>query len=74
MYENSTRFSPFTVEQVKNKLEKMKSNKDGIHVNVLRMVPMLAIPLCDIFSHSLFSGYVPQEWRDGNITPLHKNG
>ena len=22
----------------------------------------------------MFSGYVPQEWRDGNIMPLHKKG
>ena len=41
-------------------------------MNVLRTVPALAVPLCDIFNHSVFSGYVPQEWRDGNITPLHK--
>ena len=46
----------------------------GIHVNVLRSVPALAVPLCDIFNHSVFSGYVPQNWRDGNITPLHKKG
>ena len=76
--ENSTQFSPFTEEQVMNKLVKLKPNKscgpDGIHVNVLRTVPALAVPLCDIFNHSVFSGYVPQEWRDGNITPLHKKG
>ena len=76
--EKSTRFSPFTEEQVRNKLLKLKPNKscgpDGIHVNVLRYVPALAVPLCDIFNHSVFSGYVPQDWRDGNITPLHKKG
>ena len=76
--EKSTRFSPFTEEQVRNKLLKLKPNKscgsDGIHVNVLRSVPALAVPLCDIFNHSVFSGYVPQDWRDGNITPLHKKG
>ena len=47
--ENSMRFSPFTEEQVKNKLVKLKTNKscgpDGIHVNVLRSVPALAVPL-----------------------------
>ena len=76
--EKSTRFSPFTEEQVRNKLLKLKPNKscgpDGIHVNVLRSVPALAVSLCDIFNHSVFSGYVPQDWRDGNITPLHKKG
>ena len=63
---------------MKNKLVKLKPNKsccpDGIHVNVLRSVPALAVPLCDIFNQSVFSGYVLQEWRNGNITPLHKKG
>ena len=56
--ENSTRFSPFTEELVKNKLVKLKPNKscgpDGIHVNVLRSVPALAVPLCDIKPLSVF--------------------
>ena len=64
--DNSAQFSPFTEEQVMNKLVKLKRNKscgpDGIHANVLHTVPALAVPLCDIFNHSVFSGYVPQEW------------
>ena len=61
-----------------NKLAKLNPNKscgpDGIHVNVLCTVPALDVPLCDNFNHAVFSSYVPQEWRDGYITPLHKKG
>ena len=48
-----------------NKLVKLKPNKscgsDGNHVNVLRSVPALVVPLCDICNHAVFSGYEPQE-------------
>ena len=31
-------------------------------------------PLCLLFNQSLQTGCVPQDWRDSNITPLHKKG
>ena len=27
-----------------------------------------------IFNRSVYSGIIPQDWRDGNINPLHKKG
>lgn len=69
---------PITTEHVREKMKKLAPNKaggpDGIHVNVLRAVSNLATPLADIFNHSLTIGYVPQDWRDANITPLFKKG
>ena len=74
--ENSPRFSPLTVEQVKEKLVKLKSNKscgpDGIHVNVLRMVPSLAIPLCDIFNHSGFFFFSVMYSKNREMVILHR--
>ena len=82
--ENSPRFSPLTVEQVKEKLVKLKSNMscgpDGIHVNVFSVWCRLWLYLYVTFSTirflfvCFFFSYVLQEWRDGNITPLHKTG
>lgn len=70
--EDSMGFRPFTIEQIEQKMNKLKPNKscgpDGIHINVLRMVPALAIPLCDIFNHSVFSGFVPH--RNGEMEIL----
>jgi hypothetical protein len=63
---------------VRKKLLKLKKNKacgtDGIHVNVLKEVLNFDVPLADIFTYSLRSSSVPQDWRDANITPLHKKG
>ena len=57
---------------------KLKMNKasgpDNIHINVLRSVLDFDIPLAIIFNHSVKTGQVPQDWRDANITPLHKKG
>ena len=67
-----------TQELVKQKLQKLKPNKspgiDNIHVNVLRNVPSLSKPLALLFKDSLAFGDMPQDWKDANITPLHKGG
>ena len=67
-----------TTGTVREKLSKLHSNKacgpDGIHVNVLRKVLDFDKPLCLLFSQSLQSGQVPQDWKDANITPLFKKG
>ena len=63
---------------MKETMTKLKPNKnsgpDGIHVNVLRQVPSLAIPLHNLFAHSIRVGTLPQDWRGGNISPIFKKG
>ena len=72
------RFNRFTVSEVAKKMKSLKANKgsgpDGIHVNVLRNTSAFAEPLCELFNDSVCSGILPQDWKDGNITPLHKKG
>ena len=67
-----------TPDTVREKLLKLHLNKacgpDGLHVNVMRNVPDFDIPFCLIFTKSLQTGVVPQDWRDANITPLFKKG
>ncbi len=67
-----------TRDKVITVMKKLKRNKacgvDGIHVNVLREVLSLSIPLTDIFQHSANTGHLPQDWKDANVTPLHKKG
>ena len=64
--------------EVRTRIQKMKANKatgnDGIHCNLLRMSPDYDVPLTLLFNHSLHTGTLPQDWRDANITPLHKKG
>ena len=63
---------------VRKKLSLLKPNKasgpDTINVNVLRKCPNLDVPLSILFNKSLQTGYVPQDWKDANVTPLHKKG
>ena len=63
---------------VRKKLRNLKMNKasgpDLLHVNVLKNVLDLDVPLAYIFNLSLRSGHIPQDWRDANITPLFKKG
>ena len=32
----------------------------------------LALPLADLFNFSLSSGSVPNNWKQANVTPVHK--
>ena len=67
-----------TSVKVRDKLKKLKRNRssgpDGIHVNVLKEVLSLDKPLAFLFNQSLTEGYLPQDWRNANITPIHKGG
>ena len=60
-----------TPETVREKIQKLHLNKacgpDGLHVNVMRNVPDLDIPFCLIFTKSLQTGVVPQDWRDATL-------
>ena len=67
-----------TEENLRDKMKKLKKHKsnrnDNISVNILSEVPNMAIQLAKLFSLSTELGQLPQDWRDANITPLHKKG
>jgi len=64
--------------KIRKKLETLKLHKssgpDNVHVNVLRRCPAISKPLAILFRRSMENGYLPQDWRDANITPIHKKG
>ena len=72
------RFTHFSEADVIKKINRLRFNKacgpNGIHVNVLKRVPAFAKPSTVIFNESVYIGVIPQDWRDGNVTPLHKSG
>ena len=50
------------------------SGPDNTNVNILQKCLDLDIPLSIIFNSSLQTSYIPQDWRDSNVTPIHKKG
>ena len=68
----------FSEQGVRKRLKKVKPDKssgpDDISAKVLRHCPNIAIALTMLFNKSMQTGVTPQDWRDGNITPLHKKG
>ena len=63
-------------EKIREKLHLLKAHKssgpDDVHVNVLKNCPAISIPLAMLFNRSFNEGYLPQDWRDANICPIHK--
>ena len=52
-----------------------RSRQCNVHPKVLsRCHETLSHPLQLIFSQSLLEGKLPQQWKDANVTPLHKKG
>ncbi len=78
MWSQTIYFLHITEDLVLAKLKKLKRNKasgpDGINVNTLCDVPTLAKPLSLLFNLSVKTGYLPQDWRDAHISPIHKKG
>ena len=69
----------FTEEEVKQKVDSLDVNKtsgpDGISVRVLKeIVPTVIGPLTRLFNRMIGEAHVPQNWRDANVTPIHKKG
>ena len=75
---DNIKFKHISPSSVVKKIQKLRLYKacgpDNIHVNVLKNVTAVAVPLSMIFNRSVYSGVIPQDWRDGNINPLHKKG
>ena len=74
-------FSNFEISQptIINFLNKIDTNKspgpDGIHGKVLKnCAQSIAYPLYLIFNESFHSGYIPSEWKLGNVVPVFKKG
>lgn len=68
-----------TENMVMEKLCKMKTDKspgvDSMHPKMIQeLKTVIANPLARLFQNSLNKGWVPQDWRDANITALHKKG
>ena len=67
-------------EKVRYFLEKLHTNKScgpdqiHVHVNVLKNVTALDIPWSILFNKTRATGYIPQDYKDANITPLFKKG
>ena len=69
-------FTPTTIEHFLAKLEPDKAaGPDEIPPRLLKeAAPNLAKPLSDLYTASMHTGKIPQDWRDGIITPIHKKG
>ncbi len=67
-----------TEKMIKDKLDKLNQNKspgnDNHHPRVLiELKELLVKPLTYLFQRSLCEGYLPECWREANITPIYKN-
>ena len=68
-----------TEEQVKKLIDGLKENgapgPDGFPPIVLKILrDEIAVPLTILFQKSLDDGQIPDDWRDANITVIHKKG
>ena len=68
-----------TEDIVRKKLMELNQNKsagaDNQHPRVLKEIAdTIVTPVTIIYNKSLDEGYLPQVWRDANITPIHKKG
>ena len=77
--ENILKDVDVSYEAVLKKLEETDPEKapgdDSIHPVILRqLAQQLAKPLSMMFTRSMKSGQVPQDWRLANVTPIFKKG
>ncbi len=68
-----------TEEQVRKRLEKLKTSKspgiDGMHPRLLKEIAeTITKPLCILFNASISERVIPPDWKDGQVTPIHKKG
>ena len=68
-----------TSEDICNLIRRMPTNKasgiDGISARLLKeAAPTVSRTLADIINMSLTKGIFPSDWKQANITPIHKEG
>ena len=64
------------VEKLLSNLKPAKAaGPDGLPSRLLKILaPQIAPVLTFIFNQSLLKGALPRDWREANITPIHKKG
>ena len=77
----TSRLSEITITEqlVLSKLLHLNSNKtpgpDKVHPCLLKnCVASLCKPICYLFNQSLYTGELPADWKNANVTPIHKKG
>ena len=68
-----------TPDIVEKELQRLKVDKsagpDGLHPMLLQQCSLsMSVPLSKIFTASIESGRVPDDWKLANITPIFKKG
>ena len=69
----------FTVNEVQTILERLDVTKatgpDRIPAKLIRETATVIAPsLCKLFNKSLYTGALPQEWKEANVVPVFKKG
>ena len=64
---------------VKSKLDQLKTSTapgpDGIPSRVLReLAAAICVPICSLFTRSLTSGSIPEDWKLATVVPIFKGG
>ena len=77
--ENELRSANFTTSEVQKKVDSLDANKtsgpDDISVRVLKeIVPTVICHLTRLFNRMVGEACVPQNWKEANVTPIHKKG
>ena len=71
---------PISLDEIETTIKLLKSGKapgpDRIRNEMLKTGsrPHLKSAICKLFNHILTSGYFPQSWCEGVITPIFKSG
>jgi hypothetical protein len=79
--DTSERLEQFScsVRDIVKIITKLKNNSspgpDGISAVFLKKIlAHIASPLCEVFSHSLAEGTLPDDWKTAHIVPIYKKG
>ena len=69
----------FSTEEVQERLEHLNINKstwpDMLHPRILRALDdKLARLLAHVFSNSVETGIIPEDWKSAKMTAIHKKG
>ena len=78
-YEQPLENTNINTEDIREILGKLKINKsrgpDDIHPQVMKeAAAAIAVPLTILYRKSIESGSLPKQWKQANVTALHKKG